>query len=71
MTEVENPLIQYFYFLIGPLAYVFYVIFVYIYHFSIVGVYNFVIGNLLTFIGFYYYYKALKTDPGTITEQNC
>lgn len=56
--------------LIGPLAYVFYLIFVYIGHFRIVGVTNFIIGNLLTFVGFYYYYKALKTDPGKITKEN-
>ena len=28
------------------------------------------IGNLLTWIGFYYYYKAWKYDPGTINNKN-
>ena len=27
-------------------------------------------GNLMVFIGFYCYFKAYKTDPGTITSQN-
>ena len=68
--NTENPLIQIFYFMIGPLAYTVYFFTVYLKHINQVGYLVVLIGNLLTWIGFYYYYKAWKYDPGTINNKN-
>ena len=70
LLETENPLIQYFYFAIGPFAYMVYLIDIYLGRFTLIGPLNFFIGNLLTALGFYNYYKAWKTNPGIIKKKN-
>lgn len=69
LLETDNPLIQYFYFLIGPIAYTAFLLNIYIGRFSLIGPLNFFIGNTLTLLGFYNYYKAWKTDAGKITKK--
>lgn len=69
-TETENPFIQIFYIIIGPIAYIFYAYYVYYQKYHVIGVYNLIIANIISFVAFYNYIMTWKTDPGTITTEN-
>lgn len=69
-TETENPLVQVFYLFIGPIAYICYAYFVYYSKFQTIGPFHVILANIISFIAFYNYIKAWKTDPGTITKDN-
>lgn len=66
LANTDNPIIQYFYFMIAQVAYVIYFKCIYLDRFTDVGLVNFLIGNTLTWVGFYYYYRSWKGDAGTI-----
>lgn len=70
LSETNHPLVQFFYFFIGPVCYLLYLKFIYLDKFVFVGTIPFIIGNLFAFLGFYNYYMSCKVDPGTITHDN-
>lgn len=69
MIEKDNPFTQIFYVIIGPIAYLFYIYFIYLSKFHIIGPLYFFIGNVISAVAFYYYCKAWKTDPGTLNKE--
>ena len=70
LSETNHPLIQIFYFFIGPACYLLYLKFIYLDRYAFVGIVQFVLGNLFALLGFYNYYLSCNVDPGTITQAN-
>lgn len=70
LQEDNGPAVQLFYVAIGPVAYLLYAYKIYYSRFDHVGALNVAVGNLAALLAFYYYIKAARTDPGTITASN-
>lgn len=68
--NTENCFVQVFYMLIGPFAYSIYFVFIYFMLYDQFPIYLNIFMNLITWMAFYFYYKALKTNPGTISKAN-
>lgn len=66
----NNSLIMIFYLCIAPGSYFLYVFVIMIPYYEIINKVNLILGNLIVWIGFYFYYKTCATDPGTITPEN-
>lgn len=69
MFETENPIIQIMYFIIGPVCYLIYSIYIFGFKVEVIGYPIVLTGHLIAWIAFYFYYRAWKSSPGVITQR--
>ena len=66
----NNSLVMIFYLAIGPGSYCLYVHQIMIKYYGYYNPIHLITGNILVSWAFYMYYKAVVTDPGTVTLEN-